>query len=82
MLTMQMTGVPFLVDYPHADKPSVLTIVHRLSKDGMSYYFKAIGDKNKRNNFSKVPKLSLKDAMDVQQTEWTPVNLEDHNPTR
>lgn len=79
MLTMQMSGIPFLVDYPHADKPSVLTLVHRLHKDGMTYFFKAIGDKNLRNNFSRVPKINLKDV-DIQQVNWSPLNLKDNNP--
>lgn len=50
---------PFVVDYPHADKPATLTAAHKLRKDGMSYHFKTIGDNTTRNNFSKVKAISV-----------------------
>lgn len=67
MLTKMMKEIPFLVDYPGADKPSVLTVAHRLNEDGMTFHFKAIGDTNKRNNFGRVPKINIKDVDDLPE---------------
>jgi hypothetical protein len=58
MLGMYLDGTPFLVDYPGEDKPSVLQIVHRVSGNSLIFYFRAIGDDNKKNNLSKVPAIA------------------------
>ena len=62
MLTMLNNDVPFLVDYPGADRPSSLTVAHRLNSDGMTFYFRAIGDSTKKNNFNKVTRINIKDV--------------------
>jgi hypothetical protein len=58
MLGMYINGTPFLVDYAGQDKPSVLQVVHRWSGNSLIFYFRAIGDDNKKNNLSKVPAIA------------------------
>jgi hypothetical protein len=57
MLGMVLNGVTFLVDYKGADKPAILQVVHHMSKDQLTFYFKTVGDSTKKNNFKALPEI-------------------------
>ena len=54
---IEVYGVPFTVDWAGQDKPATLTVVHRKNKDGMSWFFKTVGDRYTKNNFNDIPAL-------------------------
>lgn len=60
---MLVDKIPFVCDYPHADRPATLMVKHRLTKDGMSYYFTTVADKTKKNNFNKVPSTNSRSRL-------------------
>jgi len=64
LLTMMVVyNIPFVVDYAHADRPATLTVIHKLNKSGMTYYFRTIGDKTKRNNLNKLSSVSYRSKL-------------------
>lgn len=48
-----------LVDIKHADKPASVAVVHRKTKDGLSFYFRTVHDTIKSNNFNKIESIRL-----------------------
>lgn len=58
MLGMILNGVPFLVDQKGVDKPAILQVIHRMSGNQLVFYFKTIGDRSRKNNFSQVPSIA------------------------
>jgi len=58
MLGMILDNVPFLVDQKGQDKPAALQVIHRMSGNQLVFYFKTIGDKSRKNNFSQVPSMT------------------------
>jgi hypothetical protein len=58
-LGMMLNGVDFIVDVNHEDRPAKLTIVHKTTSTGGIYFFRTVGDKNRKNNFNNVPKISV-----------------------
>ena len=57
MLGMVLNGVTFLVDYKGADKPAILQVIHKKVKDGLTFYFKTVGDSTTKNNFRALPEI-------------------------
>lgn len=57
MLGMMLDNVPFLVDIKGSDKPAILQIIHKTTKDGGSFYFKTVGDSTKKNNFKALEEI-------------------------
>ncbi len=57
MLGMILNGVTFLVDYKGADKPAILQVIHKTTKDGLIFYFKTVGDSTKKNNFKALDEI-------------------------
>ena len=53
---------PVLTDVKGADTPATVDVVHRKTKDGLAYYFRAVHDKIKGNNWNKVDKIKLVSA--------------------
>lgn len=58
MLGMMLNGYTFIVDINTGDRPAQLQHVDRKSGNSLIFYFKTVGDKNRKNNFAAVPKIS------------------------
>ena len=59
LLAMLLEKTPVVCDFPGKDEPVTLTAVHKLTKDGMVFYFRTIGDRTKKNNFNSMPKITF-----------------------